>query len=164
MENQQQNSKEPEKSQAAKDDSVSFSASKKGDNAWKSIFVFAVLGFFLSAMIFALISKALTKKNLAKKQKATPVASVIETGAANFTAKVTTEVPAVAPKEEPEVSKALPTLKLTGILVSNNGNIALINGRVVPEGGIVDGAVVKKVMNDTVELSFEGQKIVLRSR
>lgn len=164
MENQQQNSRPTQNSQAPKDDSVTFSATKKNDSTWKSIVVFAVLGFFLSAMIFALVSKALSKKNLVQKQKAIPVASVAETGGTNLTAKVAAEVPAVAVKEEPEVSKTLPTLKLTGILVSDNGNIALINGRVVPEGSTVDGAVVKKVTNDTVELSFEGQKIVLRSR
>jgi hypothetical protein len=42
--------------------------------------------------------------------------------------------------------------------------LALINGRVVPEGGMVDGAKIEKISSDEVELSFEGQKIILRSR
>ncbi|MFB3919436.1 MAG: general secretion pathway protein GspB [Candidatus Velamenicoccus archaeovorus] len=58
----------------------------------------------------------------------------------------------------------MPTLSLSGILYSDAESLALINGKVVPEGGTVDGAKVEKISSDEVELSFEGQKIVLRSR
>ena len=122
-------------------------------------FTIAVLGFVLAAVVFALFSKPGSKKNpekAAKEIKATPVRPVVS------------EPVVVVPVAEEHVADAeeavLPALSLSGILFSSGESFALINGKVVPEGGVVEGAMVERISADTVELSFQGKKIILRSR
>jgi hypothetical protein len=127
----------------------------------KSLWLFvivAVFGFFLAAALFAFFSgsKKIPKTPAisaapAVVVPAAPVAAVIETPAS--------EVPV-----EPANAIPLPALSLSGILYSEHERLALINGKVIPEGGTVEGVKVEKIGTDEVELSFEGQKITLRSR
>ncbi len=133
----------------------------KTDRTLWFIVVFGVCGFFLAAALFAFFSGS---KKTPKFPNPQPVAAVVPAPAA-ATPVVVVEAP--KPQASPEGSttpSAVPTLSLSGILYSDAESLALINGRVVPEGGTVDGAKVEKISSDEVELSFEGQKIVLRSR
>lgn len=65
---------------------------------------------------------------------------------------------------EPKKERPLPALALSGILFSEQGSVALINGRLIKEGSVIDGATLKKVYTDKVELVFEDKRITLRAR
>jgi len=132
----------------------------KSDRTLWFIVVFGVGGFFLAAALFAFFSGSKKTQKLPKPQAAPAVIPSVPAPAAPV---VETPQPQ-SPPAESTVSSAVPTLSLSGILYSDAESLALINGRVVPEGGMVDGAKVEKISSDEVELSFEGQKIILRSR
>lgn len=119
-------------------------------------FVLSGVGFVLSAVVFALLSQAPPKKPF----PAASVAPAAETKAAAPASVVPAPRKAVVPKEK----KQPPSLSLSGILYSPQGSMALINGRVIPEGGLIEGARVEKISSDVVQLNFEGDKIILRSR
>ncbi len=78
-----------------------------------------------------------------------------------------------APAEEEEMAslaavtqakREMPRLTLGGILYSEGeGSVALINGKIVPEGGVVKGVKVVRVLPDKVEMEFDGRRIFMRS-
>ncbi|GEM_PF-4575337 len=119
---------------------------------------FIALGFGLAAAGFAFFSNSFTKTNSAKQS---PKAVVVPETIVEVVTPVVNDVTEKAP---PEPEKPIPALSLSGILFGETGSFALINGRVIPEGGNVEGAVVEKIYAERVELSFEGKKITLRSR
>ena len=131
---------------------------KKAGHPPLQLIFFIALGFGLAAAGFAFFSKSFTKTNLQEQssKKAVLPQTIVEVVIPALV-NTTEKTPA-----EPE--KPIPTLTLSGILFGESGSFALINGRVIPEGGKVDGAVVDKISPDRVELSFEGNKITLRSR
>lgn len=55
-----------------------------------------------------------------------------------------------------------PRWKLTGILVSPERKLAMINNQLIGVGGKVDGARVRNIYGNSVELDIGGQSIVLR--
>lgn len=59
------------------------------------------------------------------------------------------------------VSKFKGELVLTGVFFSQDGGYALINNRVVKEGNVIEGAIVKRITLDKVELESEGSTIEL---
>lgn len=123
------------------------------------VVVLTVCGFFLAAALFAFFSGSKKPPVVPKAQTAhAPVVS-LPVQAPVVEASMFQGSPAESTTPLP-----LPTLSLSGILYSGTESLALINGKVVPEGGTVDGAKIEKINSDEVELSFEGQKIVLRSR
>jgi len=131
---------------------------KKSGHPPLQLIFFVVFGFGLAAAGFAFFSKSFTKTNPPKQPTKTAVLpqTIVEV--------ITPAAVDTAEKMPAEPEKPLPTLTLSGILFGESGSFALINGRVIPEGGKVDGAVVDKISTDRVELSFEGKKITLKSR
>lgn len=65
-----------------------------------------------------------------------------------------------APKEE----KKLPDFVLNGIVISPDGNIALINDQIIRAGDNIEGARVERIEDSRVVLSYEGREIVLKSK
>lgn len=64
-----------------------------------------------------------------------------------------------------ETKSAFPdNLVLTGILVSEDGNLALIDDRILKVGDTIDGAAILNIQPDRVELSYQNQKITLKNR
>jgi hypothetical protein len=57
--------------------------------------------------------------------------------------------------------QSLPTLILNGVFFSQDEGYALVNNQIVKEGDLVDGARVKQITLDTVELDFQGSVIKL---
>jgi len=127
------------------------------------LLIIVVAGFALAAAIFAFLSKAATKNALAQKQKQAPISKPKAVSVPPMEV-VPAQPPPGPVSQEPVEAKPVPTLTLSGILFSEKGSAALINGKIVSEGGSVEGAKLEKISSDKVELSFEGQKIILRSR
>lgn len=166
MENPEPKTEQKDASVLAKHESPASAAGLlphlKSDRTLWFIVVFGVGGFFLAAALFAFFSGSKKAQKLPKPQAA-PVAVPSVPAPAAPAPVVETPQPQNPPAES-AVPSTMPALSLSGILYSDAESLALINGRVVPEGGMVDGAKVEKISSDEVELSFEGQKIVLRSR
>ena len=146
---------------------------KKTDHPLLFFFGLAILGFCLTAALFAFFSKPNTnltpRKNISKivpneskpmPQEVAPI-SAKETPASK--SGVVPEKPPIVSAPEQDASPV--SLILSGIVFGpNGGSLALINGKVVSEGALVEGAKVEKISSDTVELSLREKKIVLRSR
>ena len=65
-----------------------------------------------------------------------------------------------APKEE----KNLPDFVVNGIVISPDGNIALINDQIIRAGDNIEGARVERIEDSRVVLSYEGRETVLKSK
>lgn len=61
-------------------------------------------------------------------------------------------------------NEPLPSLILNGIFFSEDEGYALINNEIVKVGDVVDGATVKRISVDEVELEFSGSQIKLSTR
>lgn len=59
-------------------------------------------------------------------------------------------------------SQNLPSLSLNGIVISDNGNVAIVNGRIVDLGDKIEGATVTNISSNEVTIDFEGKEIVLK--
>lgn len=116
---------------------------------------FVFLGFVAAAVLFAYFSKSAQPKVAPAQVPAAPV-TIMEV--------VPAPVTETAPENIPAEDRPVPVLTLSGILFGPEGSLALINGRIVREGGMVDGAKLEKISSDRVELSFDGQKVILRSK
>lgn len=55
-----------------------------------------------------------------------------------------------------------PSFILNGIVVSDSGNAAIVNGRIVDVGDKIEGAIVKKISAQEVTIDFQGQEIILK--
>ncbi|MFH0877313.1 MAG: general secretion pathway protein GspB [Candidatus Omnitrophota bacterium] len=129
--------------------------------------VWVIFGFSLSAFVFSLVarsSSSSSKKAQPSVQKVPDVVAVAEPD--QVLANVLESQEPVLSEPEPAMPAEVPAFSLEGIIYSEQGqgSVALINGKVVPEGGLVKGARVEKITPETVELSFEGTPITLRSR
>ena len=127
---------------------------------------FIVIGFVAAAVVYAYLSKASVSDKGQQRKPAAVKGS--ESAISKFVpmevipmpqASLVAEVQDVVVEEKP-----IPSLALSGILFGAEGSIALINGRIVREGGDVEGARLIKISEDRVELVFQGQKIILRSK
>lgn len=58
----------------------------------------------------------------------------------------------------------LPNLILNGIVLSGDGNIALVNNQIVRVGDAVEGAKVEEISDNQIVLTFKNQKISLRAK
>lgn len=163
MEGMQEQQPQPSLNKTTEPDSVVQAPKKKTNSPVLFTLFLVFLGFCLSAAVFALLSKAGSKKNPTKESpKVTPALPAP-------TPQVVAESPAPSSVEDEGQSlspsqKPLPSLTLTGILFGEQGSFALINGKVVPEGGMVSGAKVEKISSDTAELSYDGRRIILKAR
>lgn len=61
-------------------------------------------------------------------------------------------------------SRALPHLILNGIVLSEDGNIAMINGQICKAGDEIEGAKITRITSSQVTLGFRNQEVVLKNR
>lgn len=61
-------------------------------------------------------------------------------------------------------SRAMPHLLLNGIVLSEDGNIAMINDQICKAGDEIEGAKIVRITSSQVTLGFRNQEIVLKSR
>jgi MSHA biogenesis protein MshK len=61
-----------------------------------------------------------------------------------------------------ERASSEPRWKVTGILISPERRLAMINDRLIAVGGKVDGARVRNINSNSVELDIDGRSVVLR--
>lgn len=66
--------------------------------------------------------------------------------------------------EETTVQKAPPPFVLSGVFFSQQEGYALINNQIVKEGDVVDGATVKRINMNEVELDFSGSSVKLSEK
>jgi hypothetical protein len=59
---------------------------------------------------------------------------------------------------------ALPHLLLNGIVLSEDGNIAMINDQICKAGDEIEGAKITRITSSQVTLGFRNQEIVLKNR
>lgn len=65
---------------------------------------------------------------------------------------------------EPQSQEPPPApLVLNGVFISDSETYALVNNQIVKKGDVVDGAIVRKIAMDEVELELAGKTIQLRS-
>lgn len=113
--------------------------------------------------------KVVAKSIPAKSLTAAPVVPAVKQQPAAMAAPKpkTSEVPAspgpssTGPQEIPTpVSRPVPALKVSGIAWNKDGNdrLAMVNGRPVAEGMIVDGARVEEISRNRVRFSFQKQR------
>lgn len=57
-----------------------------------------------------------------------------------------------------------PKLTVNGIVISQDGNIALINDQIIRTGDNIEGAQVERIEENRVVLSYEGREIALASK
>jgi len=102
------------------------------------------LGFFAKPVKVAKVNKAVASPVLPPVAPAAP--KVLPPAASSL------PIPAAEAKRQPE----FPPLVLNGVFFSQAEGYALINNQIVKEGDTVDGAVVKRIRLEEVELEFEG--------
>ncbi len=117
-----------------------------------------VAGLFLSNFIFTLLSQ--TKTTAAQKRvPATP----IRPGAALKIAEPAVKTPAKEiVLEENKVPETV--FILNGIFFSDNDGYALVNNQIVRENDLVDGARIKTITANSVELDNAGKIITLATQ
>ena len=128
------------------------------------LIVWVILGFSLAAFAFSLVARPASSSKKVRQVVPTPPA-VSVTVSNEIVVEVAPPEP-VLPVAEEQAPAELPVFVLEGIIYSEQGqgSVALIDGKVVPEGTLIKGARVEKITPETVELSFEGTPITLRSR
>ena len=57
-----------------------------------------------------------------------------------------------------------PELMLNGIVLSADGNLALVNGEILQAGDDIQGAKVQVITDKQVTLSFQNQEIILKKK
>jgi hypothetical protein len=55
-------------------------------------------------------------------------------------------------------------ITLDGIVFSEESQVAVVNGRVLPVGGLVEGYEIVQILPDRVELERDGARVVLTLR
>lgn len=129
------------------------------------LLILVVLGFGFAIFIFSFLSKKVVKTPSSAPQA--EIQEAAKMAASPSAQPITVQNPTAPPEAQGDsisAEKPAPFLSLSGILYDSQGSVALINGRVVPEGGIIEGARLDKVLSDRVELTFEGKKIILKNR
>lgn len=125
------------------------------------LLVFLALGMFL---IEILINRRFAERAASY----APVASL--PALPPLAAKPSVEPPASTPPPiagslvELPVIEPQPKLVLNGIVLSEDGNIALINDQILKAGDNIDGALVEEISADQVLLSYKAQKIALKAK
>ena len=115
-----------------------------------------VAGLFLSNFIFTLLSRTKTPAALKIAE------SAVKTPTKEIAAKPS---PVIPPAPLLEENKAPETaFILNGIFFSDNDGYALVNNQIVRESDSVDGAEVKTITANTVELDNAGKIITLATQ
>lgn len=71
--------------------------------------------------------------------------------------------PSIAAEEKTSEPK-IPELILNGIVLSEDGNLALIQEQILKVGDDIEGAKIEEITDKQVTLAFQGQKIVLKKK
>lgn len=116
------------------------------------LLVFLALGMFLIEIV---INRWFAAR--AKKEKTSPIA-------ASYTLPVAEKIELKEPAPSVESSAVQPQLVLNGIVLSEDGNIALINDQILKAGDDIDGARVEEISENQVVLSFETRRITLKAK
>ena len=112
---------------------------------------------FIANTFFSLISKkALFVKTLSSITKATVPQAIVAPQVAQIE-KAGAPVTPVTTQPTPTPAQ----LVLNGIFFSKNDGYVLINNKILKEGDAIDGAIVKKITLDGVELDAGGNMIKL---
>ncbi len=121
------------------------------------LLVFLALGMFLIEIL-------INRWFAARAASYAPVASLAF--APPLVAEPPVEPPASIqpPVAEPPVASSQPKLVLNGIVLSEDGNIALINDQILKAGDNIDGARVEEISGNQVILSYKAQKITLKAK
>ena len=123
-----------------------------------------VCGFFLSHFIFNLLGNKAKTTTLIKN-----TTSAAKTPAQNIMAqtketKISEPQTVIAPPPSVEEKRNSQTnFILSGIFFSDNGGYALVNNQIVRENDMVDGATVKMITVNTVELDNAGLTVRLHT-
>ena len=81
--------------------------------------------------------------------------------------KTASPAPAASAKiatDEKTPNQEMPELILNGIVLSEDGNLALINDQMARVGDEIDGIRIEEITNKQVILTFKDQKIVLENK
>lgn len=141
-----------------------FDVKKIGHHPASLFILMGVVGFGLAALLFSVLSKSSSKHDAPKPHPKVPVVEAVGFSEAPVEAQKKVRQESAVEKEEVLTAKSPPSLTLSGIIFDETGSLALINGKVVKEGSLVDGVKLEKVYADKVELSFEGKKFFLKAR
>lgn len=74
---------------------------------------------------------------------------------------------APAPSNTPDTQTSrqqMPEFLLNGIVLSEEGNLALINDQITKVGDEIEGAKIEEITNTQVVLDFKNQKILLKNK
>ena len=66
--------------------------------------------------------------------------------------------------EEKKPQRRQPDFVVNGIVISAEGNIALINDQIIKAGDTIEGAKVERIEDSSVVLSYEGRETVFKSK
>ena len=137
---------------------------KKSGHPPANLILFVIGGFVLALFIFSVISR-LAVKRIPKKEPYAPVVITDNIVEEKPVVARQAEIKPLAAMEQAAPKNPAPSLILTGIVFSEDGkSLALINSRIVKEGGMIEGALLEKIESDQVRLIFEDKRIILRSR
>ncbi len=128
-----------------------------------------VAGFFIASIILSLLTKPLPietklpqvlpeEKLAGQKDRATEL-----TPAQTSTPQPMPMAAATSKTPEP-INQPLPELVLNGLFFSENEGYVLINNHILKEGDEINGAVVKRISLDGVELDSQGSIIKLSNK
>lgn len=114
----------------------------------------AVLGFLLTNMLWEVLSRQVNKTRVTSVPLM--VAKEVSIPVENKSATLKSELKPLEP------TPLLPSsLLLNGIFFSEDEGYALINNQIVKVGDSVEGAIVKQILADSVELEEQGRLIRL---
>lgn len=128
---------------------------------WLVVFVF--VGFATASALFFFFTNKTAKFSKSKSSRPAQSERLVP-APAPIVETIQPAIPQEPVVMESQKVKPLPSLALSGILFSEQGSVALINGRLVKEGSAIEGATLQKVHSDKVELIFEDKRITLRAR
>lgn len=125
------------------------------------LLVFLALGMFLIEIVINrwFASRAASYVPVASLASAPPLAAK-----PSVEPPASTPPPVAGPLVELPVIEPQPKLVLNGIVLSEDGNIALINDQILKAGDNIEGALVEEISENQVILSFETRRITLKAK
>ena len=118
----------------------------------------ACIGLFAVNLLFTFLSRP---KQIVKVDKAGPVPALQTQAPLQIQVPVQQPAQQTAPRSSPVKMSSKGLLILNGIFFSENEGYALINNHIVKEGDTVNGAIVKRIGVDEVELEIDGESAKL---
>ncbi len=128
-------------------------------------FVLALTGITAVILITRLIANKPTAQSSHKKiyAKQTPSITAFTSHAAAAAGTNPVEKRTRSAREKLQLQET-PELILNGIVLSLDGNLALINEEILKVGDDIRGAKVEEIIDQQVTLTLQGKKIILKKR